>query len=313
MPPPGHISKARKLWLHIYSLAIEQADPLATQDAIRASVGSQDEMLRNLGLKPLSESRANDYIREIQHANERRWLDSPWHLGIFAANLAHDLEFPGDQIPVVMAVAARVFAGGKRLTARQAIWVARLNALHKLNPDNATDSQIQNLYLLAIWYSAREITATQIADALHTEHPPLPPEHESDTWDLDFSLAVYDSEVASFPLSSGSWAAYKGAQAAGIAPAIKVPKTDWSESGIADTDAVAKLHTLIRNAVPTAIENWRILTALLIAVRTKALEPEWQEWSDHERHEFIRKLARVNLEAKEQVNELQAQLQAEGE
>jgi hypothetical protein len=311
MPPAGHISKTRKLWLHIYSLAIEQADPLATQEEIRAIVDSQKKMLRKLGLKPLSESRANDYIREIQHANERRWLDSPWHLGIFAANCAHELEFPPDQLPVVMAVGARVFAGGKRLTARQAIWVARLNGLHKLNPDNATDSQIQNLYLLAIWYSARETTATLIADTLHTEHLPLPPEHESDTWDLDFSLAVYDSEVASFPLSSGSWDAYKGAQAAGIAPAIKVPKTDWSESGIADTDAVAKLHTLIRNAVPTAVANWRTLTALLIAVRTKALEPEWEEWSEQQRQRFIREIAGV--ETDDQIDDPQTQLQTEGE
>ena len=314
MPPKGHISKTRRKWTHLYALAIEQADPLATQDEIRDIVEKRPKMLKQLGLKPLTRSRAIDYIREIQSANEQRWLDSPWHMGIFAANCASGLEFSSEQLPIVMAVAARVFAGGKqRLTAREAIWVARLNALHTLNVDDATDSQIQNLYLLAIWYSAREITATQIADALGTEHPPLPEHHESDTWDLDFSLAVYDSEVASFPLSSGSFGAYKGAQTAGIAPPVKVPKTAWSESGIADTDDVAKLHTLIRKAVPTAVENWRILTALLIAVRTKALEPEWQEWSVDERHAFIREIASVNDGSKGNPTELQARLQTQTE
>jgi len=291
MPPSGHISKTRKQYLHLYSLGVGQADPLDTQEMIRDFVDGQHDLMRKLGLKKLSESRANDYISEIQNANKRGWLDSPWHMGVFAANCAQALEFPHDQLPVVMAVAARVFAGGKRLTAREAIWVSRMNALHKLNLDDATDTQIQNLYVLSIWYAKRETTATLIANALNTDHPPLPAGHESDTWDLDFSLAVYDNQVVSSPLSPGSWSAYKGAQAAGIAPAIKVPKTAWVDSGIADTKDVAKFHTLIRKAVPTAVENWRTITALLIAVRTKALEPEWQEWSDQEKHEFIRETA----------------------
>jgi hypothetical protein len=292
MPPKQHISKNRRQWTHIYSLAVESANPTDTQHDIRRMVEKQAKELKRLyGLEPLSESRAIDYIREIQSANERRWLESPWHMGVFAANCANALEFPGDQLPIVMAVAARVFAGGNRLTARESIWVGRMNNLHKLDPDNATDTQIQNLYLLAIWYASREISASVIANAHNTDRPPLPAGHESDTWDLDFSLAVYDNQTNPTPLSSGSWSAYAVAQSAGIAPAIKVPKKDFTESGIADTAEVAKLHTLILKAVPTAVENWRTLTALLIAVRTKALEPEWQEWSDQEKHEFIRETA----------------------
>ena len=51
-----------------------------------------------------------------------------------------------------MTVALRVFAGGKRLTARQAMWAGRLNAMMKLDPDESTDGDIENIYGLAVAY-----------------------------------------------------------------------------------------------------------------------------------------------------------------
>jgi hypothetical protein len=303
MPTKGHISKTRRLWTHVYSLAIEVADPLATQDEIRASVDSQTDMLRTLGLKPLGRARAHIYIRDIQNAHKRQWLDSPWHMGIFAANCAHLLEFPHDQLPVVMAVAMRVFAGGKRLTARQATWVARLNALQNVNLDEASDKHIQHIYDLSLYYSAREITAAVIANALHTDHPPLPESHESDTWDLDLFLGThdvgYETEAVADPvLGFGHWGGYAYMRVVGIAPDMRFPEYDFydlrSSTGIADTDDVSEVHQMILEAVPTADENWRTLTFLLMSVRGKSLRPDWQEWSEDDRHEFIRDLDRVS-------------------
>jgi hypothetical protein len=296
MPPKGHISKDRRKYTHIYSLAILSVDPCATQEDIREWVDSRPELLTEHGLERLGSTRANIYIREIQAANNGEWLESPWNLGIFAANKRVDLEFPHDQLPVVMAVSLRVFAGGKRLTARQATWVARLNGLLKENLDEASDGDIQYLYILALHYSAREITAAVITTALGTDRPILPVNHESDTWDLDLFLASHGGVQT--PLENRKLGgAFDNAINVGLAPAVNFgePLESGSNTGAADTEEVSQLNEMIREAAPTATSNWRTLTYLLMNVRAEALLPRWQEWTRGERMEFIRELADPDL------------------
>jgi hypothetical protein len=266
MPPKYHVSKTTMIWSDIFALAIDAADPDATQADIRDDVEKQaPELLKKYGLKPLQESHANKYIREIQTANSRGWLDSPWQTGIFAAHDSYELEISTDQLPIVMTVALRVFAGGKRLTARQAMWVGRLNALMKLDPDESTDGDIENIYGLAVAYSAREKAATAIARKTNLGKRVLPEEHESDldTWPLDVLVGLTESTVAP------DMQLYEVLLESGY---TQDPIwTSKARMGITPTTKEVKpLHTLLQSASSELVESCKSMTRALLWLRAYA-------------------------------------------
>jgi hypothetical protein len=266
MPPKYHVSKTTKIWTGIFALAIDSAEPNATQTDIRESVENQaPELLKMYGLKPLQESHANKYIREIQTANNRGWLDSPWQTGIFAANDSYQLEISTDQLPTVMTVALRVFAGGKRLTARQAMWVGRLNALKKLDPDESTDGDIEDIYGLAVAYSAREKAATSIARRTNQGKPVMAEENLSDldTWSLDVLVGLTESPIAP------DMQLYEVLLESGY-----TQDPLWTSKARMDvtptTKEVKPLHTRLLSASPELIGSCKAMTAALLWIRAYA-------------------------------------------
>jgi hypothetical protein len=292
MPPKYHISRMAKIWTEIYALAIDMADPNATQAVIREHAV---ELAKERGLKPLEESHANKYIREIQTANNRGWLDSPWHTGIFAAHNSYELEISTDQLPIVMTVALRVFAGGKRLTARQAMWVGRLNALKKLDPDDSTDGDIENIYGLAVAYSAREKAATSIARRTNQGKPVIAEENQSDldTWSLDVLVGLTESPIAP------DMQLYEVLLESGY---TQDPIwTSGARMGITPTsDKVKYLYILLlKFAVPELVESCKAMTRALLWLRAYAeKQTEYGEQTGESSNPEVSRLITVPMPAK---------------
>ncbi len=262
MPAKNSVTRKRRTGLLVYSLAVE-ANPGATQDTICQWVktdGNRERWLREYNWKPPGDDQAREYIREIQRAKREDWLDDPWHTGIFAAHNDPERQIEADALPDVMAVALRVFAGGKRLTARQAGWVARLR--HVLDPIlSGDDDAVQDAYSLAVAYSARELAAAALAgpDADRC----IPVGHESDTWGLDFTLAC------TLPGVGLAWSAYDAAIEAGL-----LLEPDWPGGArIAtrtETPEVALLsRLLLRVGPPLLITDWRYMASALLRLRAR--------------------------------------------
>jgi len=211
------------------------------------------------GWDPPELSRAKDYIREIKKA--RTWLDDPWHLGIFAAHEAPELEPSPDAIPDVRAVAVRVFAGGKRLTARQGRWVARLRGL--LKPIlTGGDARVDDAYAAAVVYAARERAAAALALATGMREPPIPQGHESETWALDVFFAATERG------SGLTWAAYAAAKEAGL-----VEGMSWPAEGLElrpESTSVVPLYNLLLDATPDLTDGWRQMSSALLLLRARA-------------------------------------------
>jgi len=261
MPPRGSITRKRRIALAIYSLALE-ANPGATQEHVHEWVAAQAPVWMKTSSWSVPEiSRAKDYIREITLG--RDWLDDPWHLGIFAAHQSTHLAPPPDAIPDVLMVALRVFAGGKRLTARQAKWVADLRPLMG-TLSAGDDGAVQDAYALAVTYAARGRAAAALAKATGLVEPPIPLGHESDTWALDVTLAATSTENHLI-----TWNTFEAITEAGL-----VNEPIWEEGGLrgsvrTEVPSAIPLYELLLEASFLLTKDCRAMTSALLRLRAR--------------------------------------------
>jgi len=248
--------------LAIYSLALE-ANPGATQEHVHEWVAAQASRWGKTydGWSVPEISRAKDYIREITLG--RDWLDDPWHLGIFAAHQSTHLAPPPDAIPDVLMVALRVFAGGKRLTARQARWVADLRPLMG-TLSAGDDGAVQDAYALAVTYAARGRAAAALAKATGLVEPPIPIGHESDTWALDVTLAATSTENHLI-----TWNTFQAITEAGL-----VNEPIWEEGGLrgsvrTEVPSAIPLYELLLEASFLLTKDCRAMTSALLRLRAR--------------------------------------------
>jgi len=268
MPSKGHFSLKRKKGFHIYALVLSDY-PTDSQDQIHDRVWSgREKWKKEFNWEaPEASSTSKGYIKAIRDAQSRKWLDNPWHTGIFAVNDSYELEFSTDQLPVVMQTAMRAFAGGKRLTTRQAMWVARLNALIHLDPEQATDIEITNIYGLAVAYSAREMAVAAIAYVFNPGQSVLPSGHESvaDTWPLDVIVALTESVTAP------AWTLYEVLIEAEYTAEPIWPTGPGVRMGITPTsDEVKTLYVQLLKVVPELVGSCEATTRALLWFRAYA-------------------------------------------
>lgn len=260
MPPRNSITRKTRISYLVFALAVE-ANPGATQEYITEWVRAREQRwLETLGWKTPKDSRSRDYIRGIIRA--RSWMDSEWHVGVFAANQAHAYDIPADSIPDVLIVALRVFAGGKRLTARQAWWVSRLRQL--VPPlENCTDLAIDDIYSLAVSHAANERAAAALSIESGVPGFQIPEVHDSDTWSLDVLLSIEHSAL--LPVAG----LYEVLEEAAF---IEEPK--WSEnirSAVSPmTENIKPLYELLIEAQPLLLNNSKAMTTALLRLRAYA-------------------------------------------
>ena len=260
MPPKNSITRKTRISYLVFALAVE-ANPGATQEYITEWVRAREQRwFETLGWKTPKDSRSRDYIRGIIRA--RSWMDSEWHIGVFAANQAHAYDIPADSIPDVLIVALRVFAGGKRLTARQAGWVSRLRQL--VPPlKNATDLEIENMYSLAVSHAANERAAAALSIESGVPGFQIPEVHDSDTWSLDVLLSAEHSTLLS---ANGLYEV--------LEEAALIGEPKWSEnirSAVTPmTENIKPLYSLLIEAQPLLLNNCKAMTSALLSLRAYA-------------------------------------------
>ena len=159
-------------------------------------------------------------------------------------------------------VALRVFAGGKRLTARQAKWVADLRPLMG-TLSAGDDGAVQDAYALAVTYAARGRAAAALAKATGLVEPPIPLGHESDTWALDVTLAATSTENHLI-----TWNTFEAITEAGL-----VNEPIWEEGG---------LRGSVRTEVPSIIPLYELLreASLVRSITRLAFEGTPHGYSD---------------------------------
>jgi hypothetical protein len=260
MPPKGSITRKGRTSYLIFSLAIE-ANPGATHQYIYDWVSAQKEhWAEALGWELPQFSRSRDYIRQILSA--RSWMDSDWHLGAFAASQAHAQDIPVESVPDVLMVALRAYAGGVRLTVRQAWWVARLRGL--LGPiESCGDPQVEDVYSLALAYASSERAATALSREAGIPELQVPGFKEFDTWPLDVLVSMTESTV--LPGEN----LYEV-----LLEAEFMNETVWP-GGIRMklrpmSPAVAPLHALLLEEVPALQSSCRATTSALLWLRAYA-------------------------------------------
>ena len=273
MTRTGKLSPKRKKGLAVVGLVMGILGPQATQEEIHERVVRDANDWKKLFDWSIPEraslSWVKQYIRDIQNAEKQKWLDSPWHTGIFAVHDKHELEIPLDQLSVVMETAMRAFAGGKRLTTREAMWVARLNALMQINPDQATDNEIENIYGLAVAYSARERASRAATFVTSSGHSVLTAEQESerDTWPLDVFVALTESVIAP------AWPLYEVLIEAEYTTEPIWPTGPAVRMGITPTsDEVKPLYDLLFDAVSELAGSCKAMISALLWLRAYAEE-----------------------------------------
>ena len=271
MTRTGKLSPKRKKGLAVVGLVMGKLGPQATQEEIHERVVRDANDWKRLFDWSIPEraslSWVKQYIRDIQNAEKQKWLDSPWHTGIFAVHDKHELEIPLDQLSVVMETAMRAFAGGKRLTTREAMWVARLNALIQINPDQATDSEIENIYGLAVAYSARERASRAATFVTSSGHSVLTAEQEleRDTWPLDVFVALTESVI------TPAWTLYEVLIEAEYTTEPIWPTDPAVRMGITPTSYEVKpLYDLLLGAVPELAGSCKAMTSALLSLRAYA-------------------------------------------
>jgi hypothetical protein len=260
MPPKYSIARKTRISYLVYSHAIDE-NPGATHEYISSWVSDKNKLwLQTLNWKAPSESRSRDYIRKI--LSSRTWMDSEWHLGGFAANRAHALDISPESIPDVFVVALRAFAGGKRLTIRQAWWVSRLIPILG-SVESSTESEVENIYSLAAAYAANESAGAALQNQSGLKERNLPGIYDSDTWPLDVLLAQESSVLLSEP------GLYDVLQEAGFLAETKWPENIRLESTPTSVE-VAPLLALLLKASPELSCSCKAMTSALLWLRAYA-------------------------------------------
>jgi len=280
MPPKGKIARKTRISYRVFSLGIE-ACPGATHERIFDWVKSNAETWRKIdGWEVPQFSRSRDIIRQILKAAQ--WMDSDWYLGAYTARQAHTSDIPEESIPDVLVVALRVFAGGKRLTVRQAWWVSRLVSLS--GPlISKSDAEIEDVYSLAVAYSANDRAAAALSEDTGTPELVVADVFEPDTWSLDVLASLEHSVL----LPEAGF--YEVMQEAGF-----IGQPDWEtniRAGITTTtEEVEPLRDLLLTAIPDLDNSCKALTSALLWLRVYAeRRVEWGQQSGNSAFEEFTK------------------------
>ena len=254
MPPKGTITKKRRTGLVIYARAVEE-NPGATQEVIHGWVADRARHWALTFKWDVPEfSRGKEYIREI--ASSRKWLDTPWHIGIFAQHDAHHLAPNGHALQDVTAIALRVFAGGLRVSARQAHWLGIIQPL--LGPLR-TDSDIADAYAFALEYSALERGSEALSRVGGAEQSIVVETNNVVTWSLDVMVNMKGFQPGlNFNLMDklGYTNVIEGS-----------PFKEGDRTWLAGSDEVKPLYYLLLEVEPRLAERWNWMTAALLHLR----------------------------------------------